>query len=355
MASTEGYVTSPGSRSSEGDRRSSDEIRRSIERQRDDLDVTAEALERKLAPRELAEHLWHDMRTRVSSGADDVVGMVKRHPVPIGLIGAGIAWWIYESSSGRGFRFGNGADRYEDDSLGVGSTSTGSYPSRSGYGSRDYSSRGYASSGYAGEGEGAYAESGRNWRQRSIDAAHRSGERLRSGAMHARQGFSDAVDKNPLALGAACFSLGLLAAIAVPSSRWENETMGETRDRVTRRARRAAKRAAVDAAEQGARAAQDAAERIHDEAQRSPSEYEARKRSEHEREDWRSEPGSSGGYRGSSSSVSSSRPSGGATSGGGASSGSWSSGAGSTATGKGKSGSESDAPDPWDPNRSSRE
>ena len=104
-----------------------------------------------------------------------------------------------------------------------------------------------------------------------MDAAYRSGERLRSGATHARQGFSDAIDKNPLALGAACFSLGLLAAIAVPASRWENEKMGETRDRVTRRARHAAKHAAVAATEQGARAAQEAAERIKEEAVRPPS------------------------------------------------------------------------------------
>ena len=110
-----------------------------------------------------------------------------------------------------------------------------------------------------------------------------SAEAVRSGAHQAREGFSEAVDRNPLALGAACFSLGLLAAIAVPSSRWENATLGETRDRVTRRAREAAKRAAVGAAEQGARAAQDAAERLKDEAERSPSDYnEARKSSRQE-------------------------------------------------------------------------
>ena len=323
MASTEGYVTSPGSRSSEGDRRSSEEIRRSIEQQRSDLDVTAEALHHKLAPRELAEQLWTDMRSRVSSGAGDVVGVMKRHPVPLGLIGAGIAWWIYETSSGRGYGFGNGR-HHEDESLGVGSMSTGSYRPSTGYDS-DYSS------GF--EGEGAYAEGDRGWRQRSKDVAqrskdmaqdvaqrskdmaHRSSERLRSGAVQARQGFSDAIDKNPLALGAACFSLGLLAAIAVPASRWENEKMGETRDRVTRKARHAAKRAAVDAAERGASAAQTAAERIKEEAQRAPSSFNAaRQRDESQsREDWRKEPVSSGVK---------------------------------------KSGSESDAPDPWDPNRS---
>ena len=323
MASTEGYVTSPGTRSSEGDRRSSDEIRRSIEQQRSDLDVTAEALHHKLAPRELAEQLWTDMRTRVSSGAGDVVGVMKRHPVPLGLIGAGIAWWIYETSSGRGFAFGNGR-HHEDESLGVGSMSTGSYRSKTGY-DTEYSSA--SSSRYASgegyDGEGAYAEGDRGWRQRSMDMAQRSkemaqrsGERLRSGAVQARQGFSEAIDKNPLALGAACFSLGLLAAIAVPASRWENEKMGETRDRVTRKARHAAKRAAVGAAEHGARAAQDAAERIKEEAQRTPSSFNAaRQRDESQSgEDWRRETASSGVK---------------------------------------KSGSESDAPDPWDPNRSS--
>ena len=286
MASPESYVTGKrGSTSpAEGDHRSSDEIRRSIERQRDDLDVTAEVLEHKLAPRELAEQLWNDMRTRVSSGAGDVAGAVRRHPVPLGLIGAGIAWWIYESSSGRGFTFGNGGRRYEDENLGVGSMSTGSRRSGPSY-SGDYSSE-------------ELDESGESWRRRSMQAAQRSAERVRSGAQQARQGFSEAVDRNPLALGAACFSLGLLAAIAVPSSRWENATLGETRDRVARRAREAAKRVAVGAAEQGARAAQDAAERLKEEADRPSAEYNAARSPQAESKDeWRRGTVSSGGAR----------------------------------------------------------
>jgi hypothetical protein len=258
------------------------------------------------------------MRTRVSSGAGDVVDVVKRHPVPLGLIGAGIAWWIYEASSGRGFSFGNGG-RYddEDETLGVGSMSTGSYRS----GSANSSSS-----------ESEYEETDESWRQRSVHAAKRSAERVRSGAQHARQGFSDAVDRNPLALGAACFSLGLLAAIAVPASRWENATLGETRDRMARRARRAAKRAAVGAAEQGARAAQDAAERLKDEAQRSSGEYsQSRQRSEKESaESWR---GSSASSKGSETKPFSTTPE-----------------AGGPESGSEKSGGTTD---PWDPERSS--
>ena len=257
MASTESHLTGG---SSAGDRRSSDEIRRDIERRRDELDVTTEVLQHKLAPRELAEQLWHDMRTRLGGGAGEMVDVVKRHPVPLGLIGAGIAWWIYETSRGHSLTFGNGGG-YEEEDLGVGSMSTGSYRSGAGY----EPGAEYASSGYSSEGEG--------WRQRSRHAAQRSSERLRSGAHAARQGVSEAVERNPLALGAACFSLGLLAGIAVPASRWEDETMGDASTRVSRKAVRAAKGAAVNAAEQGARAAQSAAERLREEAERSSSEY----------------------------------------------------------------------------------
>jgi hypothetical protein len=231
MASTESYVTG-----SQGDRRTPDEIRRDIERQRDELDVTTEVLQHKLAPRELAEQLWNDVRTRVGDGAGDMVDVVRRHPVPLGLIGAGIAWWLYESASGRG----NGGD-YEEDDLGVGSTSTGSYRSGSTYAS---------GSGYeSGDGE-------EGWRERSLRAAHRSTERLRTGADSARQGFAEAVDRNPLALGAACFSLGILAGIAVPSTSWEDRTLGGASDKVSRKAKEAATDAAVRAAEESARAAQ---------------------------------------------------------------------------------------------------
>jgi hypothetical protein len=243
----------------EDDRRSSDEIRRDIERQRDELDVTTKVLQHKLAPRELAEQLWHDMRDRVGGGADEVVHLVKRHPLPLGLIGAGIAWWIYESSSGRGPSFGNGDD-YDRDDTGVGSMSTGSY--RSGSGSS------YASA-YQSGGE----EESEGWRQRAGRAAQRSSERLRTGAASARHGFTEAVDRNPLALGAACFSLGVLAGIAVPSSGWEVRTLGDTSAKVGNRAKRAATGAAVRAAVEGARAAQGAADRLRDVAERSVSSH----------------------------------------------------------------------------------
>jgi hypothetical protein len=274
MASTEGFLTGSSSRppgsSYEGDRRSSDEIRRDIERQRDELDVTTDVLQHKLAPRELAEQLWHDVRGRVGGGAGEVVDLVKRHPLPLGLIGAGIAWWIFESSSGRGPSFGDGRNRHADD-RGVGSMSTGSY--RTG---ESYTGSGRAAASSYGEQPATDSES---WRQRSLRAAQRSTERLRSGANSARDGFSEAVDRNPLALGAACFSLGILAGIAVPSSGWEDRTLGGASDKVGRKAKHVAAEAAVKAAEESARAAQSAAERLREEAERSPSQYREQRES----------------------------------------------------------------------------
>jgi uncharacterized protein DUF3618 len=267
MASTESHLTGSSSRSPyDGDRRSSDEIRRDIERQRDELDVSTEELQHKLAPRELAEQLWNDVRTRVGGSAGDVVEVVKRHPLPIGLIGAGIAWWIYETSSGRGPSFAKRGYDPDHDSIGVGSTSTGSYRSNSAYGS----SSSYAS---GASGYGTAEEENENWRQRSMRIAQRSTERLRTGATSARQGFNDAVDRNPLALGAACFSLGILAGIAVPSSKWEDRTLGDASEKVSRKAKDVAANAAVKAAEKGASVVQDAADRIREEAERPSSQY----------------------------------------------------------------------------------
>ena len=261
MASTEGNLTGSSSRSSTdspygGDRRSSDEIRRDIERQRDELDVTADVLQHRLAPRELAGQLWNDVRDRVGGSAGDMADLAKRHPVPLGLIGAGIAWWIFETSSGRGLSFGNGD--YDEEDIGVGSTSTGSYGS-------NYAKR---SAFAAGSGYDSGDEASASWRERSLRAAQRSTERLRVGATSARQGFSEAIDRNPLALGAACFSLGILAAIAVPASNWEERNLGDASARVGRKAKDAAKEVAVKAAEEGARAVQNAADRLRDEVDR---------------------------------------------------------------------------------------
>ena len=66
----------------------------------------------------------------------------------------------------------------------------------------------------------------------------------------------DTAERNPLGLAVGAAAVGFVAGLALPSTRVENERMGEMSDRVVE----AAKETAGDAVERGKQVAQDAAE-----------------------------------------------------------------------------------------------
>jgi Protein of unknown function (DUF3618) len=66
----------------------------------------------------------------------------------------------------------------------------------------------------------------------------------------------DTAERNPLGLAVGAAALGFVAGLLIPSTRMENERMGEMSDRVVD----AAKETASDAVERGKQVAQDAAE-----------------------------------------------------------------------------------------------
>ena len=66
----------------------------------------------------------------------------------------------------------------------------------------------------------------------------------------------DTAERNPLGLAVGAAALGFVAGLALPSTRMENERMGEMSDRVVD----AAKETAGEAVERGKQVAQDAAE-----------------------------------------------------------------------------------------------
>ena len=66
----------------------------------------------------------------------------------------------------------------------------------------------------------------------------------------------DTAERNPLGLAVSAAALGFVAGLLIPSTRMENESMGEMSDRVVD----AAKETASDAVERGKQVAQEAAE-----------------------------------------------------------------------------------------------
>lgn len=89
-------------------------------------------------------------------------------------------------------------------------------------------------------------------------------KQLASGYETVRESTAEAIDEYPLAVGAACFGLGLLGGLLLPRTRYEDELMGETADQLRSQARETGQeiyRAGKDVAAATAEAATEEARR----------------------------------------------------------------------------------------------
>jgi hypothetical protein len=73
-----------------------------------------------------------------------------------------------------------------------------------------------------------------------------------------RRGLGAAIEERPLAVGAAALAIGLLAGVALPATRREDQLLGDARDDLLDSAREAGR----DALEQGKEVARSAVERV---------------------------------------------------------------------------------------------
>lgn len=77
------------------------------------------------------------------------------------------------------------------------------------------------------------ARMGEGMRHRAESARHQ----LSDGYAYGRDSFRHAIEDSPLAVGAAFLGFGLLAGLVLPRTRYEDEAMGETSDRMKHRAK----------------------------------------------------------------------------------------------------------------------
>jgi vacuolar-type H+-ATPase subunit H len=199
--------------------------------------------------------------------------------MPSAVIGLGLGWLLLESSRGEehgsaSSRYNRDFDRYEtaggtrttgSTSRFAGSYGSGSYTGTTRFDSdfdTDYgtdfegesgsegrlSSAKHAVSGAAHNAKHAVSDAAHSAKDAVSGAAHNAKEKasdvadraryraseLRGQARHkarqARVGFWEMMESNPLAMGAATLAVGVLAGLAIPSTRKEDELLGETRD-----------------------------------------------------------------------------------------------------------------------------
>jgi ElaB/YqjD/DUF883 family membrane-anchored ribosome-binding protein len=201
-----------------GERRP-EEIQAQIARTRGDMDATLNAIEQRLTPGQLVDQGIDYLR---NSGANEFVsnlgGSVKNNPLPVALVGIGIAWLMAT-------------------------------------GNRRPSSEGMSSA------KDSLSQTTRAARERVGQlgqTARDQMDRVRGQAQRARSSYDAMVREQPLALGAIGLAIGACLAAVAPRTRQEDELMGEASDRLAEQAKQIGKEQ-LEKAQQVAAKAKDAA------------------------------------------------------------------------------------------------
>jgi ElaB/YqjD/DUF883 family membrane-anchored ribosome-binding protein len=213
-----------------GERRP-EEIQAEIARTRGDMDATLSAIEQRLTPGQLIDQGLDYVR---SSGANEFVsnlgGSVKNNPIPVALMGIGMAWLMAT---------GNRKPSYLREGGSVEGATSGMMQRAS-------------------EGMSSTKDRLSQTTQSAKERVGQIGQGARERVERVRTGYDALVREQPLVLGAIGLAVGALLAAAAPRTRREDELMGEASDRLTERAKEAGKET-LEKAKQVATVAKDAA------------------------------------------------------------------------------------------------
>lgn len=212
------------------DTRNPDQLQGDIAHTRAEIDETLEAIKQRLSPGELLDQALHYFKhSGPSQFTSNLGATVKANPVPVSLIGVGIAWLMLEGS-----RSSHPAEDW---------TTSGSVRGR-------ISETAGRAAGKAGQFAQGVRERAGTTRERMGEMAHGTQERLgeaadnvryqtRRQAARGKSTFDYLCQEQPLLLGALGLALGMALGVGLPPTRYEDETLGETRDEYMRRAQEA--------------------------------------------------------------------------------------------------------------------
>ncbi len=272
--------------------RSSEEIEREVEATRGELDRTVEALKERMSAGQIIDELMGSMK---GTGASEMVGnlgrQAKDNPIPLALIGAGIAWLMFgrppskahyeprsfvvdpytgdatiEDEAGYQAAYDPDAARYHEDYDPLTGADLGAQSAKprlkdkAGQAAQKVKD---AASGVAHKASGVASKVGQaahsgkervthgvsGARQGMDQARGRAGERVQAGRQRlssaagsvrgqaaqygrrAQRTYYETLESEPLILAAVGVAVGAAIGAALPASRFENRTVGRFRDR----------------------------------------------------------------------------------------------------------------------------
>lgn len=296
----------------EASRSETDAIRSNIDETRHRMDETMDALGNRLQGRHLVDEVLGFFRRRSDNGdgmgartgqkikqsADTamhaVVDTVKANPLPSLMIGAGIAWMIYESRRGHSttpmsYDYGESTDYepdYESDltltstvdydpeahldrplDYSTGGEQGGTLKEKLGHAGGAIASKASAAGSHVKDALGTVGGKAREKmmaaRERAAELGGRARERSREAYLRSRERVAQTADHHPLESGLACLAIGLVAGLLLPTPEKVNRVAGPRMDRLRDRTRDAGR----EAFEKGRRVAQAATAAVKQEAE----------------------------------------------------------------------------------------
>lgn len=201
----------------QGSGRDPAELEREASQIRADMDRTLDALERKFSPSQLLDRSLDHLRQHGGELTQNVGAIVKSNPVPILMTVAGITWLIASSFSSRDAQDDTFGDEspYADEPQQGGRLHDRVAATRE----RIHSSRAAAANKFA----------------QAADAT-------RAQTRRAQDGIQSLISERPLLLGGIAVAIGALIGAVIPTTEYENRTVGQVRDRAVRRAKQMGER-----------------------------------------------------------------------------------------------------------------
>jgi hypothetical protein len=187
--------------------RNPEQLEQAADRIREDLDRTLSALERKLSPSQLLDRSLAYLREHGGDLTRTVGETVRRNPLPILLTVAGVGWLVASSLRSRP----STDETYGDESA-------------------------YADPQYAGESTG-----GSKFQER-VAATRQRLYAARAQTRRAQYQVVSAIEDRPLLFGGLAAAVGLLLGAVIPSTPYEDRTVGQIRDRAMERAKQMGER-----------------------------------------------------------------------------------------------------------------
>ena len=259
------------------DNRSPEEIESDIARTRADFTSTIDAIQHKLSPSEMMDQaVDYALSTPPGAFSMNLVNSVRDNPIPVALIGVGIAWLMaagrktpeYEPRQrhARSVRrpiayTDTGYEGYDESEYlaardyGAGDSEEGllqrvaSKAGDTGSSIKESASNvGHRISDTASSVTGRVQQAGQSARHRLQETAGTAqarmsemGQRSRMQAERAKERFSQVYDEQPFVVGAVGLAIGAALGALIPSTRRENEVMGGVRDDLVNRAKETAR------------------------------------------------------------------------------------------------------------------